>query len=224
MTSRCLSVRSLRVPEDPLRTTFLYGEISDRKTTLCLEGRYLGLHFPEVKRKTDFRSHIVRELCPPIYLYGQKLGPHAQCQGGLFTSIDLLILFCILCYFLPPANEVWGKVIFLHLSVILFTRGSTWASTPRAGTSPAPQAGRPPGRYTPWAGTPSRAGTPPTGTPPGNACWDTFNKREVRILLECILVKRSKCRLFEQNGMLHKNASDLDLLMTILKTAKKPLH
>ena len=25
--------------------------------------------------------------------------------------------------FLPPANEVWGKVMFLHLSVILFTRG-----------------------------------------------------------------------------------------------------
>ena len=31
MTSCCPSVRSLRVPEDPLRTTFLYGEISDRK-------------------------------------------------------------------------------------------------------------------------------------------------------------------------------------------------
>ena len=31
MTSHCPSVRSLRVPEDPLRTTFLYGEISDRK-------------------------------------------------------------------------------------------------------------------------------------------------------------------------------------------------
>ena len=25
--------------------------------------------------------------------------------------------------FLPPANEVWGKVIFLHLFVILFTGG-----------------------------------------------------------------------------------------------------
>ena len=25
--------------------------------------------------------------------------------------------------FLPPANEVWGKVIFLHLSVILFVGG-----------------------------------------------------------------------------------------------------
>ena len=26
-------------------------------------------------------------------------------------------------WFLPPANEVWGKVIFLHMSVILFTGG-----------------------------------------------------------------------------------------------------
>ena len=25
--------------------------------------------------------------------------------------------------FLPPANEVWSKVMFLHLSVILFTGG-----------------------------------------------------------------------------------------------------
>ena len=26
-------------------------------------------------------------------------------------------------FFLPPANEIWGKVMFLHLSVILFTWG-----------------------------------------------------------------------------------------------------
>ena len=44
---------------------------------------------------------------------------------------------------LPLANEVWGKVIFLHLSVVLFTWGSTWAGTPlgrytlRAGTLPS---------------------------------------------------------------------------------------
>ena len=25
---------------------------------------------------------------------------------------------------LPPANEVWGKVVFLHLCIILFTVGS----------------------------------------------------------------------------------------------------
>ena len=28
--------------------------------------------------------------------------------------------------YLPPANEVWGKVIFLHLFVILFTGGCAW--------------------------------------------------------------------------------------------------
>ena len=52
-----------------------------------------------------------------------------------------------------------------------------------------PWAGTPPGRYTPpWAGTPV-AGTPTLGRyTPGNACWDTVNKRAVRILLECILV------------------------------------
>ena len=28
--------------------------------------------------------------------------------------------------FLPPTNEVWGKVIFLHLFVIMFTGGHAW--------------------------------------------------------------------------------------------------
>ena len=47
--------------------------------------------------------------------------------------------------FLPAANEVWGKVIFLHLSVILFTWGG---SAPlHAGIHPHPQDQRqvPPG-------------------------------------------------------------------------------
>ena len=106
---------------------------------------------------------------------------------------------------LPAANEVWGKVICLYLSVILFT-GGTWAGTPWAGT---PLAGTPPmGRCTLQAGTPSRqvhprgryspprSGTLPgrytsqAGIPPGNVCWDTVNKREVSILLECILVTK----------------------------------
>ena len=71
------------------------------------------------------------------------------------------------------------KVIFLHLSVILFTGGSTWAGTPPAGTlphqvHPLPQAGtppsprqvhpHPPGRYTP---TPRQVHPPLAGTPPG---------------------------------------------------------
>ena len=33
------------------------------------------------------------------------------------------ILFLSPKRFLPPANEVWGKVLFLHLFAILFTGG-----------------------------------------------------------------------------------------------------
>ena len=49
----------------------------------------------------------------------------------------------------------WGKVMFLHMSVILFTGGrSTWAGTP-------------PGRYTPLPlGRYPQAGTPPGQVPP----------------------------------------------------------
>ena len=51
---------------------------------------------------------------------------------------------------LPPANELLGKVIFLHLSVILFTGGSTWAGTLQPGT--------PPGQVHPPAGILSTSG------------------------------------------------------------------
>ena len=35
-------------------------------------------------------------------------------------------MFYVLSTKLPPASEVWGKVIFLHLFVILFTGGHAW--------------------------------------------------------------------------------------------------
>ena len=80
------------------------------------------------------------------------------------------------CPLLPPANEVWGKVIFLHLPVILFTRGEY---PPRPGTPPwtrytpldqvpPPRPGTPPNQVPPWTRYPPdqvhppRAGTPPT--------------------------------------------------------------
>ena len=65
---------------------------------------------------------------------------------------------------LPPANEVWGKVMFSQVSVILSTRGSV---------SRGSAFGR-------WADFP-----PP---PPHWILRDTVNERAVRILLECILV------------------------------------
>ena len=67
-------------------------------------------------------------------------------------------------YFLPPANEVWGKVIFSVACVKNSVhRGSTWAGTPPSRYTPTqvhPHQGIPPGRYTPWACTlPHWAGT-----------------------------------------------------------------
>ena len=98
--------------------------------------------------------------------------------------------------YLPPANEVWGKVIFLHLFVILFTGGvpgqvpSGQIHPPRPGALPRtrytpPRQVHPPGtrytprqvhppkdqvhprtRYTPRAGTPQTRYTSGPGTPP----------------------------------------------------------
>ena len=106
---------------------------------------------------------------------------------------------------LPPTNKVCGKVIFLHLSVILFTGGSTreyplGRSTPLQAGTDLPGQVHPPGQVHRLAGTLPRQVCPPdrypsgqvppwAGTPPPNsACWDMVNKRVVRILLECILV------------------------------------
>ena len=66
---------------------------------------------------------------------------------------------------LPPTNEVWGKVIFLHLFVILFTRGQ-----------PGPGVGVPgPGGSAPRGSLVSRVSAPggylvPGGPLPGGRC------------------------------------------------------
>ena len=64
---------------------------------------------------------------------------------------------------LPPTNKVWGKVIFLHLFVILFTGGSASVHAgippPRPGTTPRT-------RHPPQTGTPLPR-TPRPGTSPG---------------------------------------------------------
>ena len=84
---------------------------------------------------------------------------------------------------LPPANEVWGKIIFLHLFVILFTGGeylgryhppSQSGTPPRDQVSPRDQLHPPGTRYTPQTRctpqtrfTPLGPGTPPRpSTPP----------------------------------------------------------
>ena len=123
-----------------------------------------------------------------------------------------ILLECIL---VTGHNEVVAKVIFLHLFVILFTRGCLpqcmlgW-HTPSGSRHPQEQT-PPKGRHPPRADLPgqtpsSRADTPGTDapksrhppsrhppeqtppTPPGSRLRHTVNERPVRILLECILV------------------------------------
>ena len=83
------------------------------------------------------------------------------------------------------------KVIFLHLSVILFTGGGEYLGrytpsryTPPSGTPHPPGRYTPLGRHTPWKVHPPGRYTPPEQCRLG----DMGNKRAVCILLEYILV------------------------------------
>ena len=117
--------------------------------------------------------------------------------------------------FLPPANEVWGKVIFsvacvknsVHsgggglLQCMLGYHPPWQADTPpppwQAGT-PLARRIPPPARQTSQQGdspsgkadAPGKADPPWQGDPPSAQCMlgDTVNKRAVCILLECNLV------------------------------------
>ena len=57
-------------------------------------------------------------ICPEPY--------HKRCFSR--TAEDHLSSSTSDSSLLPPANEVWGKVIFLHLFVILFTSVGGWVS------------------------------------------------------------------------------------------------
>ena len=93
------------------------------------------------------------------------------CCVCMFVQIYLLLCYPSFFLIITVRNEV-AKVMFLHLSVILFTGGGylgrypSWTGTPsRADTPPRP--GTPLGRYTPRTGTPARPGTPPGRYTPG---------------------------------------------------------
>ena len=86
--------------------------------------------------------------------------------------------------FLPPANEVWGKVIFSEACVKNSVHGrvlpqcmlgyttSPWEQPPPP-QEQAPQEQAPPGnRHPPGPGTPLGPGTPRDQTPPSRACWE----------------------------------------------------
>ena len=52
----------------------------------------------------------------PLCTISMDINSHFSCKVKLITDNS---------HFLPPAYELWGKLMFLHLSVILFTGWST---------------------------------------------------------------------------------------------------
>ena len=101
-------------------------------------------------------------------------------------------LFCVNKY-LPPSNEVWGKVIFSQASAILSTGGEGWLASQQCIT------GHMTGGVCIWGRGPASGGTA-SGGGGGSASRgvgrapqihgilrDTVNKRVIRILLECFL-------------------------------------
>ena len=158
-------------------------------------------------------SNILQTISSGIFL---KISARKSCVLHQAKAIVKANTFLDVCHLLPAANEVWGKVIFLHLSVILFTGGvcpiACWDTPTRdrgrsPGSKPPPEQTPPRSRHTP--GTRARQPPPPRGSrqspreqtstpwadPPRSRhspaqCMlgDTGSKRTVHILLECNLV------------------------------------
>ena len=84
---------------------------------------------------------------------------------------------------LPPTNEVWGKVIFLHPFVPLFTGGGLPQCTLGYHPNP-PRDHAPPRPCTPPSPGPCTPPTPPAQSMLG----DTVNAQAVCIVLECNFV------------------------------------
>ena len=131
----------------------------------------------------------------------------------------------ILEYIVTGRNEIMAKVIFLHLSIILFTRrrclpqcmlgyhthtppGSRHTprsrhpqeqtDTPQEQTPSTDTTGAdtPPWSRHPLEQTPPRAETPQSRHPLGSRLQHTVNEWPVHILLECIIVN---CKNYNTN-------------------------
>ena len=130
-------------------------------------------------------------MLPRIGIAGRSEVLRLICGCELSSTSSGIRIYKTQASLLPPANEVWGKVIFLHLFVILFT-----GDVPGPGGCLVPGGGA-------WSGglmvpggclvlgVPGPGGCEPApggvpgGDPPGRLLL-----RAVRILLECILVSR----------------------------------
>ena len=89
-------------------------------------------------------------------------------------NLSVCLSVCLSHFYRPQTK--FARVMFSQVSVC---PGGTHTPPDQRKTPPPRQT--PPGRH------------PPDRHPPGSACWDTVNKRAVRILLECNLVHVCFC-------------------------------
>ena len=119
------------------------------------------------------------------------IGPDILVRYITFDFIIKLSLFFKILIF-TGRSEVVTKVIFLHLSVILFTGGlrlsACWDTTPQPTRSTHIPREAPPWEAHPPGSTPPPEAHPPKAPSPGSRLRHTVNKRPIRILLKCILV------------------------------------
>ena len=113
---------------------------------------------------------------------------------------------CHAVYFLNPSyyrpQRSWGKAMFLHVSVILFTGGvwpiACWDAPPgtRGRHPPATRGRHPSGSRPPSIPQPPGADPPRTRHPPFTQCMlgEMGKERAVCIPLECNLVRLCKWR------------------------------
>ena len=104
---------------------------------------------------------------------------------------------CGLGVSLLPANEVWGKVIFLHLSVILFTGGG--------GLQPGGLC-RPPSKHHRMRSTSGRYAS----------CWNTFlfNFVATENQIKSNIYKTKKCAYQNILKWMFKSTTELNLYST----------
>ena len=117
---------------------------------------------------TDRLKPVTSLLCyqqssKQIYLRNNPVIHHTRVS--LIPPVMEAVLIGWSIYYRPQRS--CGRIMFLHLSVILFTRGS---QTPPPGQTPPgktpPRQTPPPGRHPPGQ-TPPQADTSPRQTPPG---------------------------------------------------------
>ena len=65
----------------------------------------------------------IRVFFPTMERYGSEVFPELTALQWHWQCCNFVFQFKSDCPLSPPAKDVWGKVMFLHLSVILFTGG-----------------------------------------------------------------------------------------------------